>query len=682
MCPARKLTKLSSAIALILAITGFAIQSGPAVADSHTHHSRSPVRVSGHPRAPQRAAPPSSAAALDAQPITVQQLNPTSDPAGGNCQDGYSSGTGFQGTPQVIHESVDLSQFDHQAIQLRFSFSTGDNLYNAFEGWYLKNIRVTGTQSGSPVTVFSDPVTDEDMTFTVSSQLGTSPGWHVTDRRDSSFGGPAWWYGNEATGTYQSPNPIDNCTDSSANSGTVTSSVFTLPSNSQLSFDTLWQIESVNPSSFDLMQVQVIPVSGPLTIETTSLPSGTVGSPYQTSFAAIGGTPPYKWSITQGQLPTGSGGIPWSLDSTSGQISGTPVYAGMTTFTATVTDSAIPPSSVSQALSVVVEPSQPPQQWQLCLFGQCPATNQANSPNAVVTNPHVAFVLVGNWWCDLVSSNQDPQCKFPKYPFKCPGYAGNSCLVEGSQFLGVLNDLVAKDYSDANPGGYDWGLSQFYDVTNCGIFSSCITNYVGAGLTRRYYAPYGGSFFAGPVITGKVSSGNVQATLNGFVGGFGIQSQADVDNTVFVLLYAPNLLSCPNPSTNGQTGPGRPGEYGNIVVANVYLEDYQHSCSGDFNQSANPTTTISPGDFATYATSHEIDEAITDPGGTTRGWYVPPALQIADPCHSRNADGETAYTSYPFENFTRDSQGTVVSAYVNPVTSQCYPSVDTSVPPG
>jgi RHS repeat-associated protein len=156
-----------------------------------------------------------------------------------------------------------LSQFDNQAVQLRFSFATGDDLYNDFEGWYLKNVKVTGTESGSPVTVFSDPVTDGDTMFAASSDFGASPGWHVSDRRDSTFGGPAWWYGNEATGTYQSPNPTDNCTDSSANTGTITSAVFTLPSNSQLSFDTLWQIESVNPSSYDLMQVQVIPAYPP-----------------------------------------------------------------------------------------------------------------------------------------------------------------------------------------------------------------------------------------------------------------------------------------------------------------------------------------------------------------------------------------------------------------------------------
>jgi hypothetical protein len=200
----------------------------------------------------------------NASASSVRKLNPATDPAGGMCSDSFASGTGFDGAPQEVSETAGLSQFDGQAIQLRFSFSTGDALYNAFEGWYVKNIQVTGTQSGSPVTVFSDAVADGDTSFTASSDFGITPGWHVTDRRNSTFGGPAWWYGNEATGTYQSPNPIDGCTDSSANAGTITSPVFTLATNSQLSFDTLWQIEGVNSSTFDLMDVQVIPVtSGP-----------------------------------------------------------------------------------------------------------------------------------------------------------------------------------------------------------------------------------------------------------------------------------------------------------------------------------------------------------------------------------------------------------------------------------
>lgn len=409
----------------------------------------------------------------------------------------------------------------------------------------------------------------------------------------------------------------------------------------------------------------------------------TVGKPYHGSPIVAGGTPPYTWTIPQGTLPTMADS---SFDSTTGAISGTPEYAGTSSFTVTVTDSSTPQMSVSRRVTVDVQPSQPLQHWQLCSHDSsawhCPPPQTSNTP--VVTSPHVAFVLVGNWWCSLYGSNLPSQCKSWTPP-TCPGY--QSCAGEASDLLSALNSLLAKDYSEAGQGGYDWGLANFYGVSNCGFLSSCRTTYVGAGVTRRYYAPLGGLLYAGPIApvwtaTNKTwQVANTQGTLNSLTGGFGIHSQAEVNNTVFVLLYAPELLTCGNPSTNSETGGGRQGLYGNFVYASVYLEDRLHYCFGDGIVIKNPTGAITPSQFATYALSHELDEAITDPNSSISGWLVKPNMQIADVCHLRNADGETGYTNLPYWNFTRDSRGTVVSAYVNPITSQCWPTVDGGIPP-
>ena len=74
---------------------------------------------------------------------------------------------------------------------------------------------------------------------------------------------------------------------------------------------------------------------GALTIVTSILPNGTVGTGYSQTLTATGGTTPYTWSIASGILPAGL-----SLSS-SGVISGTPTAAG-TTASATfrVTDAA------------------------------------------------------------------------------------------------------------------------------------------------------------------------------------------------------------------------------------------------------------------------------------------------------------------------------------------------------
>jgi hypothetical protein len=67
-----------------------------------------------------------------------------------------------------------------------------------------------------------------------------------------------------------------------------------------------------------------------LTISTTTLPTGTVGSSYSATFQASGGTGNYQWSLSAGQLPLGL-----SLG-TNGAITGTPSAAGTSTFTAQV----------------------------------------------------------------------------------------------------------------------------------------------------------------------------------------------------------------------------------------------------------------------------------------------------------------------------------------------------------
>ncbi len=72
-------------------------------------------------------------------------------------------------------------------------------------------------------------------------------------------------------------------------------------------------------------------VTGP-TITTTTLPAGTVGASYSGKISASGGTAPYVFTRTSGNLPT-------SVDLTgAGSITGTPTAAGTYTFTVTVAD--------------------------------------------------------------------------------------------------------------------------------------------------------------------------------------------------------------------------------------------------------------------------------------------------------------------------------------------------------
>jgi hypothetical protein len=79
------------------------------------------------------------------------------------------------------------------------------------------------------------------------------------------------------------------------------------------------------------------PAPAGMTLATTALPAGTVGSAYAGTLSATGGTTPYTWSVTGGSLPRGL-----RLNQATGVISGKPKQAGTARFTITVTDSGTP----------------------------------------------------------------------------------------------------------------------------------------------------------------------------------------------------------------------------------------------------------------------------------------------------------------------------------------------------
>jgi hypothetical protein len=91
------------------------------------------------------------------------------------------------------------------------------------------------------------------------------------------------------------------------------------------------------------------PTSTTLTISSPSLPSGTQSVNYSGSLQASGGTAPYTWTISSGNLPNGL-----TLNS-NGTISGTPAASGNFPFVATVRDTGSPAqiASVTIAISIV-----------------------------------------------------------------------------------------------------------------------------------------------------------------------------------------------------------------------------------------------------------------------------------------------------------------------------------------
>ncbi len=149
---------------------------------------------------------------------------------------------------------------------------------------------------------------------------------------------------------------------SSSNSAvaTVPSSV-TFPANSGTNPSVQIPVTSVGPgtaiihaSGTNISDVDAtVTVVGPLSITTTGLPSGTVGAAYTGSVQASGGITPYSYTAT---------GLPanLSINSSTGQITGTPQSSGSNTVNVTVTDSSTPtPGTVRATFTLVISQAAP-----------------------------------------------------------------------------------------------------------------------------------------------------------------------------------------------------------------------------------------------------------------------------------------------------------------------------------
>jgi large repetitive protein len=139
------------------------------------------------------------------------------------------------------------------------------------------------------------------------------------------------------------------------NNGSSSSVTYTAPNAGCSNCVTITAASVENPSSTDS---NTISIAGPtVMISTTSVPGGLVGLPYGSALQAIGGTPPYTWSVSSGSLPAGLS-LTTNSANVTGQtitaITGTPTAAGTAQFTVQVTDSATPASSMTQQLSITI----------------------------------------------------------------------------------------------------------------------------------------------------------------------------------------------------------------------------------------------------------------------------------------------------------------------------------------
>ncbi len=121
-----------------------------------------------------------------------------------------------------------------------------------------------------------------------------------------------------------------------ASAGTISNSgVFTAPIVNTVTNVFVTATSKADSKSQGVATAVVEPPSGggALAISNSNLPDGRTGNAYDAAFAASGGTQPYSWIVSHGNIPQGI-----TLAQNDGQLAGMPGTAGGYNFTIKVTD--------------------------------------------------------------------------------------------------------------------------------------------------------------------------------------------------------------------------------------------------------------------------------------------------------------------------------------------------------
>ena len=209
-----------------------------------------------------------------------------------------------------------------------------------------------------------------------------------------------------------------------ASTGTISGTPTAVANAAPLTFTVT---DSGNPAQQQLANLTLTIASAPLTITTTSLPSGQVGTAYNATLTATGGTTPYTWSLTSGTLP---GGL--LLNASTGAISGTPTAAvSATPLTFQVADSGTPEQQQLANLTLTITPVSTIQyvspSHTVCTQTSSNTASQTCTLNAPTTAGDE--VVVGLAWKNTSSSignvaGSAPSSYFFLYSQKCNGTSG------------------------------------------------------------------------------------------------------------------------------------------------------------------------------------------------------------------------------------------------------------------
>jgi hypothetical protein len=135
----------------------------------------------------------------------------------------------------------------------------------------------------------------------------------------------------------------------SATAGTISQTgLLTAPSVAQNTTVTVTATSVTDSQKTASATVNVTPLNQALAITTASLPPAMIDTNYDSAVSATGGEQPYLWSVASGSLPSGI-----TLDSSTGQLSGTAIALGQSSFVVELKDHAGKTAQQGLELSVI-----------------------------------------------------------------------------------------------------------------------------------------------------------------------------------------------------------------------------------------------------------------------------------------------------------------------------------------
>jgi len=263
-----------------------------------------------------------------------------------------------------------------------------------------------------------------------------------------------------------------------------------------------------------------------IVIGSPALPGAAVNQTYSEAFSAIGGTAPYTWSVTSGNLPTGL-----SLAS-SGAISGTPTTSGSYSFAVTATDSSSPAQTATASASITVATALPPPgpgtTWYIRPDGG--TRYSANAPSGQCDGKHDA---------SYPGSGTNQPCAFNDFRFMWDdqSYGNDAWVMAGGDTVIIRG--CASNVNQATPSapncriGWDSNTGVGAGYTWClgggGGPYGCINPTIPAGTADQHTRILGQNY-------ASCSTGNAtnRSALNQIFGGFGVNNVLNLAGTQYV----------------------------------------------------------------------------------------------------------------------------------------------------